>query len=257
MVNRVQRINKIIEEINNKGSLKVEDLSNYFKVSKMTITRDLSELSKKGYLKKIYGGAVKISGLSVDAYSSRLKKNVSEKERIAKLALQFIENGKSYFISTGTTLLQLMKIWPTNIECNILTNGINMVLPEVLNSLKNAEVHSTGGILNKEYLAMVGPSAENEIFNRIIDVAFLSCFGVSDELDIYEPDIFQCNILKKARDRSKVKVFLIDHSKFGIAKGFKCYNLNDGIDYLISSSKVPQRFIDKISKTNVKLLLSD
>jgi DeoR family transcriptional regulator, fructose operon transcriptional repressor len=257
MTNKAQRINKIIEEVNKKEMIKVEDLSNFFEVSKMTIIRDLNELHQKGYLKKVYGGAMKVYGLNVDAYSFRMKKNDSEKEKIAELSLQFIEDDKSYFIGAGSTLLNLMKKWPKNSRCTMLTNGINMILPEVLNSLKNVEIHSTGGILIKEYLAMVGPAAENEISNRIIDVAFLSCYGISNNLDIYEPDIFQSNILKKVKENSKKIVFLVDHSKFGLEKGFKCYNINNNINYLVTSKSTSKEFLDKISKENVKILISE
>lgn len=48
----------IIEELHQKGKVKVKELSERFHVSEDLIRKDLSALESKGLLKKAYGGAV-------------------------------------------------------------------------------------------------------------------------------------------------------------------------------------------------------
>ena len=48
----------IIEELQEKGRVKVKELSTKFKVTDDLIRKDLTVLEKEGKLKKTYGGAV-------------------------------------------------------------------------------------------------------------------------------------------------------------------------------------------------------
>ena len=51
--------NLILHLINERGSIKISELEEKFKISKMTIWRDLKMLDVKGLVKKVQGGALK------------------------------------------------------------------------------------------------------------------------------------------------------------------------------------------------------
>ena len=53
-----ERYEKIIELIEEKGRVKVKDLSNLFSVTEDCIRKDLKELESRGHLKRVYGGAI-------------------------------------------------------------------------------------------------------------------------------------------------------------------------------------------------------
>ena len=55
MVNERQR--RILEELEKKPDITVRELANLLYVSEPTIRRDFTELSSKGIITKVYGGA--------------------------------------------------------------------------------------------------------------------------------------------------------------------------------------------------------
>ena len=141
-------------------------------------------------------------------------------------------------------------IWPIDSKSIIITNSV--VIPFLLCNHKDIEIYTTGGFVLKEYISAIGPQAENFISNFSIDVAFMSCYCIADDLFIGEPDLFQASILKKVSEVSKKKILLVDHSKFGVEKGYKYLTIED-IDIIITSKKIPKKFLDKIAKKNIRI----
>ena len=53
-----ERKEKILDILNRKGKVRVNELSRLFDVSEVTIRLDLSDLEESGILYRVYGGAV-------------------------------------------------------------------------------------------------------------------------------------------------------------------------------------------------------
>ena len=53
-----ERKEKILDILNRKGKVRVNELSRLFDVSEVTIRLDLSDLEESGLLSRVYGGAV-------------------------------------------------------------------------------------------------------------------------------------------------------------------------------------------------------
>ena len=82
-----ERHDQIVEQVNERGSVLVKDLSEQFGVTEDSIRKDLTMLERKGLLKKAYGGAVKIRENPHERYASQRRgKNLAQKTAIAKKA---------------------------------------------------------------------------------------------------------------------------------------------------------------------------
>ena len=81
----------ILENIEKEKSISIADLSKQLNTSEATIRRDLKEISKNGWTGRVCGGVV-LSG-SIFSYESRISRNIEEKERIAKKAIEYISSG--------------------------------------------------------------------------------------------------------------------------------------------------------------------
>ena len=80
-----ERLEIIIEEVQEKGQVKVADLSGRLGCSEVTIRNDIRRLDQQGVLKKTYGGAVrKEEGLSVQFNPGEFYLNRSEERRVGK-----------------------------------------------------------------------------------------------------------------------------------------------------------------------------
>ena len=87
-----ERKQKIIEMLNKNSKVKVNELSELFKISEVTIRMDLADLEAKGLLSRVHGGAVS----SYRTYfnmnlQQRLNTNQSEKQAIAEEVAKMIK----------------------------------------------------------------------------------------------------------------------------------------------------------------------
>ena len=89
-----ERLQWILEKINVKGVITVNDIIKELGVSDMTVRRDLDELDKEGLLIRIHGGAQSIDTPKVKpkyekSNTEKQELQIEEKRAIAKFASQF------------------------------------------------------------------------------------------------------------------------------------------------------------------------
>ena len=221
--NRKQKIKEILEE---KNFCTIEYFVKKFNVSRVTIHRDLNDLEKQGYVKKVIGGAQfnreKISDLN---FNKRLGMNILKKKEIAKKALKFISNGDSIFIDSSTTcFLFASEISSSNFSnISIVTNS-----PFAVCKLSNSpyiHIISTGGELQYQLNGLVGTITNNFIHNVNFDKAFISARGISVKNGLSTSQPYIVEVLQKVIEASREVNLLVDSSKFdrsGILKICSC-----------------------------------
>lgn len=101
-----QRQALICQILQENGRVVCAELAARLQVSEHTIRRDLHELSREGFCKKVYGGAV-LSLPEAGDYSQRKDKNRAIKLRIAQQCARLVKPGGTIFIDTGTTNLAM------------------------------------------------------------------------------------------------------------------------------------------------------
>src|SRR5215468_2836776 len=94
----------IADHLRARGGSSVADLEQEFRVSSMTIRRDLRELDRQGLVKRTHGGAV-APGLAAheDSFAQRLNVDVEVKERLAGAAASLVEPGETVFIDSSSS----------------------------------------------------------------------------------------------------------------------------------------------------------
>lgn len=117
-----QRQALICQILQEDGRVVCADLAQRLQVSEHTIRRDLHELSKDGYCKKVYGGAVMTLPESME-YNERKEKNRATKSRIAQKCAQLVKPGGCIFIDTGTTNLAMAEALPGELALTVVTNS--------------------------------------------------------------------------------------------------------------------------------------
>ncbi len=108
-----QRQALICQILQENGRVVCAELAARLQVSEHTIRRDLHELSREGFCKKVYGGAV-LSLPEAGDYSQRKDKNRAIKLRIAQQCARLVKPGGTIFIDTGTTNLAMAEALPTD-----------------------------------------------------------------------------------------------------------------------------------------------
>ena len=105
-----ERFSLIMEQLNRKRTVTVQQLCEALHTSESTIRRDLTQLDRQGLLKKVHGGATLV-GRTVLAdeppMAAREEQSVEEKRLIARAAAAMITEKDFVFLDAGSTTLAL------------------------------------------------------------------------------------------------------------------------------------------------------
>lgn len=247
---RKQRIVQFVEK-HSRGS--VQELSQEMGVSESTVRRDLKELEEAKLLKRTHGGAVSLLSVNFEApYSDKADRFLDEKLRIARKAVEMIQEGDAILLDAGTTTLQIAKELKNFSNIKVITNSI-MALNE-LKDCRNIEVSITGGMLRPDTMAFVGPMTERSLEMVRVDKAFLATNGLDLEVGITTPNILEAATKRKMIAIAKQVILLADHSKIGKVSFCKVADITE-IDHCIIDSAVPDKFLQEISQIGVDVTL--
>ncbi|MFL9484239.1 DeoR/GlpR family DNA-binding transcription regulator [Chitinophagaceae bacterium LWZ2-11] len=168
----------IVQQINIHNKVLSSDLSGHLNVSEDTIRRDLQELHEEGKLNKVHGGALSKSFhftiQNNDIYS------LPEKKIIAHKAMRLIKDGMFIVLSGGTTIRELIKALPEELNATFITASVPTAM-ELLNH-PNIEVIFVGNKLLKSSQMSVGA----EVITRLGEIQADLCFLGTNSIDVTE-----------------------------------------------------------------------
>ncbi|WP_160068044.1 DeoR/GlpR family DNA-binding transcription regulator [Sphingobacterium bovisgrunnientis] len=174
----------IIHQINLHNKVLSSDLSVQLNVSEDTIRRDLNELAENGKVIKVYGGA-----LSKSFQFPFQEGNVYAKEgkkEIALKALSLISSGMTILIGGGTTMIELARLIPNDLQCTFFT--ISPLVALELAEKDNIEVFLLGGKLSRNTNIVTGSQVINELSDLRVDLCLLGTNSLSIEEGITDSD---------------------------------------------------------------------
>jgi len=250
----IKRRDAIKEILNTKGEVMLKELEQMFPdCSSMTLRRDLKYFEDNGFVKRTRGGAVALSRLSMsaeDVYSFRALDNIAAKSKIAKKAVQYIENGRSLYLDSGTTMMQFAKEVPDDYT-TILTSGPNIALELIKKAKPNVTL--IGGQLNRNTISLSGASADIFLSAINIDIAFMASSGFSLQNGFTSGTYSECDLKKEVLSRASKVIVLMDSSKVGKSLPYTFGTL-DHIDILISDDNLPDAVIKAAKENGVTIV---
>ncbi|HEX6981235.1 MAG TPA: DeoR/GlpR family DNA-binding transcription regulator, partial [Balneolaceae bacterium] len=177
MKSTVDRRDKIIQKVQSEGSVRVDELSEEFDVSTVTIRNDLDFFEEKGLIHRTYGGALFRNNVYNDpSLEEKQKLNVNEKRRIGEYAAGMVKAGESIILDSGTTTREIALRLKDRKDLTIMTNAINIALE--LAGSTDLHLMLTGGVLRDKSFSLVGPEAEQMMQNYYFDKLFLGVDGM-------------------------------------------------------------------------------
>jgi DeoR family fructose operon transcriptional repressor len=207
-----ERQQHILEMLNSKASIKVNELAIKFDVSESTIRRDLKQLDESGAISRTHGGAVSSVKTSFEpTFKEKMDEKHEEKVSIGKVAATMIKDGDTIILDSGTTTLEIAKnITAKNIT--VITNSIDVA--GVLSYKEDIEIIVTGGSIRLNTRAMVGPITELVLMNFRVDKAFIGANGVSLKEGITTPNFSEAHTKKTMMNVAEKVIVVVDSSKF-------------------------------------------
>jgi len=222
----------IVHQVNLHNKILSSHLSEQMQVSEDTIRRDLSELAQEKKIIKVHGGALSNSfhtGItSNDVYS------VEEKKAIALKAVRLIQDGMFVLTSGGTTIIELAKVLPKDLQATFITASLPAAF-EYANH-PNIEVIMIGDRISKNSKMAVGGEAISTIQHINADLCILGVNAIDINNGLTDNDWEVVHIKKAMIKISKKVVALSISEKVNTSEQLRICDV-DEIDILITELK--------------------
>lgn len=249
-----ERKKQILELLEQKNYMTVEEISGKLYVSPPTIRRDLKSMDEEGLIRRTHGGASHISSeLKEFPFELRNRSNIEEKRAIGRKAMEFIKNNDHLFIDTGSSCYTMVEALPMNLELTVLTNCI----PTLQNlSLKpGITIECPCGQYNSQHRSICGPDASRFIHSRYANYYFASATGISVENGVSLLTSMDLEVKKAMMSKAEKTILLMDHSKINKSYYYKAFDLSD-IDILITDRELPSNLEKACRENGVEIILA-
>lgn len=239
----------IIQQINIHNKVLSSDLSVHLNVSEDTVRRDLQELDEEEKLTKVHGGA-----LSKSIHFTIQNNNIyqhTEKKVIAQKAADLIKDGMFIVLSGGTTIRELVKSLPPELNATFITVSV----PTALELLEhpNCEVIFIGNKLIKSAQMSVGAEVVQKLSEIKADLCFLgtNSININDGITDLEWEIIE---VKKAMVKAAHKtVSLAISEKLNSIQRLQVCKIED-VDILITELSPENELLKPYREKGIEVL---
>lgn len=173
--NTQQRRHTIMQLLQERGEISVEQLVQHFDTSEVTIRKDLSALESTGFLLRKYGGAILMPQELLEENQEELLSN--RKLAIAKAAADRIVDHNRIIVDSGSTTAALIKQLNGKQGLVVMTNSLSVATE--LRSLENEPtLLMTGGTWDTRSESFQGKVAEQVLRSYNFDQLFIGADGI-------------------------------------------------------------------------------
>lgn len=256
-MDKAARCLEILKMLQEKGIVKVNELSAKFDTSEMTIRRDLKFLSQQYNLQRTHGGAIMPQGqpvVRIISFDEQRIKNKEAKEKIALKAASLIRFRQRIFIDAGSTTRQIVNYIDSSLHNIIVTNHLQTA--EAALKIEYLSVIMLGGEIIGITNCSSGEVAEEQLRKYQLDIAFLGAAAIGNDGMIYDGYSPEARFKKSVFEVAKETYLLADSTKFNT------YDLNsfaslDQVKAVITDSNINSEGLALLKKFNVQIIIAE
>ena len=245
-----RRQHSIMEFIREHGSVQVDQLSAYLKVTPQTIRRDLNQLYDLELVQRVHGGAVIRDTVENLGYGARKTLMAEEKQEIARRAAELLPDNASMFIDIGTTTERVAEYLVDRKGMLVVTNNINVA--STLWPSREIEVMIAGGTIRNNDGGIVGSSTEEFVNKFKLDFAVIGCSAIDPDGEIFDYDLREVRVAQAIIQRARAVILVTDSMKFQRHAPVRIGDL-DEIDMLVTDAGISAEAIQLCENKKVQL----
>ncbi len=254
---RSSRIKKIWDILKEQGNASTKYLANILDVSESTVRRDIdfmTDLDLDDGLQRVHGGVILVKHKLGNEYMFELKQklNVEQKKAIAKKCLEYIEDGDSIVLDSGTTCLHVARELHNRSGVRVLT--VDIKIAEELAKYSTIESTVIGGQIRPGYYTIGGIIALSTLDQFNVEKVIMSVDAIDIDRGITNASEFEVGIKKKIIEIGQKVIIIADHTKFNKLALHKVADLRD-IDVIITSRELDSEYADKLRETGAEIVL--
>ncbi|HEX2470386.1 MAG TPA: DeoR/GlpR family DNA-binding transcription regulator [Candidatus Limnocylindrales bacterium] len=238
----------LLERLMDDGQASVSSLARDLGVTPSTIRRDLGRLARAGRVIRTYGGARAVDARPTDAADGKL----AAKRAIARAAAEFVDDGSTIVIGSGSTALELARRLVDR-RMTVITNALDVAT--VLVDRPGIELIVLGGVVRRGMHSMLGHLVDLAARELRADTLFMGIGAISLEHGLMNDSVPEILSDRAIRRMARSVVVLADSTKFDqVAPGF-VFGFEE-IDTIVTDSGIQADTLRALRARGVDVLVA-
>ena len=235
-----QRLEKILELLEERKQLSAKEMVDYFKVSKDTIRRDFALLSQRQLVRRTHGGLLPLNKEPGPSYLDRSQKANKEKTAMAQKALQLIQDGQVIFLDVSTSMTLLAGL--LNKEVTVYSHSLDNAIQ--LSSHSQVDFHLLGGKFYPKNRFYYDANQAQILDNLRFDLAFFGASSLANGEVTFE-DAEDVAVKSLVFERARTKILIAESSKWTKNGNYYLARLQQ-FDYWITDQKPSPEILKQV-----------
>ena len=253
LLNIAERHKLILNKLKTNGFVTVNDLSQEFNVSLVTIRKDLKLLEERNLLFRTHGRAIPADPYITEHHVNvKEKLQTKEKNLIAIAAGLTLEPFDSIIIASGTSVIEFARNIKLVEGLTVLSASLNTSL--ILSENPNINVMQLGGIVRASSSSVVGPIGEKMLAEFTFTKLFLGVDGIDLDYGLTTTSSMEASLNKEMIKAAQKIIVLADSSKFG-RKGFGRICGLDDVDQIITDSGIDTKTKNRLFELGIDVTI--
>lgn len=248
----LERIDKIMEILNEQGSVTIEKLAQTMDVSEMTIRRDLEKCKRLGTVHRCHGGAVlKNELVSEMSYEEKAGENRQIKHQLATCCVSLVAPHSTIYLDAGTTTHAIAEHICHIPGLTVVTNDLNIAS---FLTKTQVEIIVLGGTVQSSTCSMQGSVTRHFLDDIRISIAFLGAMSINDDFDTLTPTLEKAFLKRQVVASANESYLVADSSKFHRQA---LYRINSLADYtaVITDAQFGEEEKRVIKEKEIKIII--
>jgi DeoR/GlpR family transcriptional regulator of sugar metabolism len=249
-----ERRRLILEAIQQQGVISMREAAALVGTSEVTARRDLRHLAEEGLVRRTHGGATAPNIVSREApFLEKTQLASAEKDAIAALAAEMVDNGDVIAFGPGTSTLSLAQRLTAREGLTVVTNSI--LVSQALQDAPSIHLLLSGGLVRSATHALVGPIAEQSLAGLFVSTLVLSGNGLTAARGLSTPDVLTAAVDRRLVASAGRVVVLADHTKVGVETMSLTVETSD-IDCVITDDLADKDEVARLRDAGVEVLVA-
>ena len=240
--NTQERRNAIAEQLVSSGKVSASELADQYGVSMETVRKDMIWLEQNGLARKGYGGAVAATSITERTFLEKSICHKQEKARIAKKAIELVQDGDVVLLDSGSTVLSVAKQLVLKRDITVFTNSLRAAQHVIDYGMK---VYVLGGEVRNTSNALIGGWALRALGEIKADIAILGTSGVKGRSGPCVESMEESEI-KRAMMKAARKTAIIADASKGDCDALVQFAAWEDVDFFITEETMDKDVLNGI-----------
>jgi DeoR family transcriptional regulator of aga operon len=253
------RREQMLAAIQERHFLHVNELSERFRISEVTVRTDLDALASRGEIHRIRGGAIPRALHDRERpFEESETSYAPEKVAIGRAAAELIRDGESLLVDVGTTTAAAARALAARTDLEnvvVFTNGLKTAL-ELEPAHPRITVVLTGGTLRPLQHSLVEPLAGLILDQIAVKTLLLGCNGVDADGGVTNINLPEAEVKKRMIAAARRRVVLADSSKIGTVALARLCPVED-VDLVITGAGADPAAVDALRERGCDVRVLD